>query len=168
MKTIHTIMVLAAIMSVPMFFGTQAMAGVTGATGSVTIAQVCELTVGAMTFAAGDPISDGAGVGVGQLTVNLENLRGNLNSVTDVSGINWAPQGGGADVMNVEHTVWTNASNIVPFAGKLPLSTIGVQIASVAPAANVDTWWDVEIVLDGTAGFSGVAEQAITFDFACL
>ena len=171
MKTLHTIMVLIAIASLPAFIGVQqAMAGSTGATGSVTISGTCEIVAGSMTFAGGDPTLDCAtcgSPGVGQLTVNLANTNGNLQSVTQVLGANWLDSQSPFDpVQDVSNTKFSATTGT--FASKADLSGTLATLVTVPVASNSDTFWDVEIDLDLDGTFAGTANQAITFDFACI
>ena len=172
MKTLHTIMVLIALASIPAFIGVQqAMAGSTGATGEVTIAGQCELGVGAMIFAGGDPTTDcaacGGTAGVGQLTVVLDNSNGNLRSDTDVSGANWLDSIGPFDaVQSVGSTVKSDTTGT--FASKTSLTGTLVPLVIVPVAGTADSFWDVSIDLDLDNTFAGTAEQSILFDFACV
>jgi len=172
MKTIHMIFVLVALMSIPAYIGVQeTMAAVTAKVAEVTISQQCELTVGAMTFSGGNPLTDcstcGGTAGVGQLTVNLANTNGNFQSVTQVSGLAWKDAASPfPDVQTVGNTVFKTTTGT--FASKAPLTGTLETLVTVAAGANTDTFWDVSIDLDIDATFDGTANQAITFDFACL
>ncbi len=170
MNTIHAIMVIVAIASIPAFIGVQqAIAGSSAATATVTIAGQCELNVGAMGFAGGDPLTDCAACGdpgVGQLTVNLANANGNLESDTQVQGINWRnavfPS---QDIQSVFSTVYS--ATVGAFGSKTPLQTTLASIVVVPQANNVDTFWDVSIDLDLDNDFAATANQTVTFDFTC-
>ena len=165
------ILVLVAIISMPAYFGVQqAMAGFTDETASVTVSGQCELTVGAMTFAGGNPLTDCAACGdpgVGQLTVNLANPNGNLQSVTQVNGANWfddtTPFGA---VQSVGSSVFSATTG--NFGSKASLTGTLQTLVTVAPAGNSDTFWDVSIDLDLDPTFAATANQVITFDFACV
>jgi len=170
MKTIHTIMVLIALASIPAFIGVQqAIALTTGATGSVTIAGQCELGVGAMVFAGGDPTLDCAtcsSPGVAELIVALDNSNGNLQSVTQVLGANWLDSvGPNNPVQSVGSSVFDTATGT--FASKTSLTSALQTLLTVPVASSSNTFWDVSIDLDLDDTFAGTANQAITFDFAC-
>ena len=171
MKTTHTILVLVAIASIPAFIGVQqAIAdGTSAATATVTISGTCELSVGAMGFAGGDPLTDCVTCGdpgVGQLTVNLANTNGNLESDTQVQGINWRnavhPS---QDIQSVGSTVFLDSTGT--FASKTNLLTTLADIVVVPQANNVNTFWDVSIDLDLDNDFAATANQTVTFDFTC-
>ena len=171
MKTVHLILVLVALMSIPAYIGVQQAIGLTtGATGSVTISGQCELGVSSMAFANGSPLTDCASCsdpGVGEKTVTLDNTNGNLQSVTQVKGATWKDSVSTfPDVQSVGSTVFKTTTGT--FASKAPLTGTLATLLTVAPASTADTFWDVSIDLDLDANFVGTANQAITFDFACV
>lgn len=170
MKKIQILMVLTAIFSVATVMGTQqAMAGTTATTGSVIIDPVCELTApGTLNFANGDPLNNGAGVGVGETAAFvLSNVNGNLDSIVSVSGSNWyASIGDGTDdVMSVGNTKYDDVSGLI--AAKTALTGALAGITTVNAGSTQDTFWDLEIELDLAPSHTGAASQDITFDFSC-
>ncbi len=169
---------MAAILSIPIAFGTQsAMAGggQTGTTATVTIDAVCELTAPAtLAFAAGDPEFNGIGQGVGETgAFQLGNADGNLDSVVTVLGANMFDVATSAiDIQDVGFTFYaTTASNEAAGAGvtgKTSLTSAAATLTTITAGGTQDTFWNLELALDVTPGFSGAADQAITFDFTCI
>ncbi len=140
-------------------------------TGSVTITGVCEvdLASGTLSFVAGDPIANGAGVGTGEISEVLTNTLGNLQSSTSVFGTDWT-DGGALTIMDGSHTVVATSTG--NFASKTALSTSSgspTALGNIAPQGTITTFWDVEIVMDGgNPGYSGATVQTITIDFSCV
>ncbi len=140
--------------------------------GTTSITGVCEvdLTTGSLPFGTGDPISNGAGVGVGEISEVLTNTLGNLQSSVGVYGTDWT-DGGALTIMLGSHTVVDTVGTGV-FGDKTPLSTNSLSptaIGNIAAQGSITTYWDVEIVMDGgNPGYSGATVQTITFDFTCV
>jgi len=178
MKTIYTIMVMTAILSIPIAFGTQsamAGAGSTGTSATVTISAVCELTApGTLPFAAGDPESNGVGQGVGETSAfNLANADGNLQSVVGVSGGNMANIVSlFQDVQSVGFTHYSTTQSSeaagAGVTGKTALTGSSAPLTTIPAGSSQDTFWNLEIALDLDASFAGSAAQPITFDFTCI
>jgi len=178
MKTIYTIMVLTAILSIPIAFGTQsamAGAGSTGTSATVTISAVCELTApSTLAFAAGDPETNGVGQGVGETAAFiLGNVDGNLDSVVGVSGADMLDSVSPFDpVQSVGFTFYATTSSGeaagAGVSGKTALTGGSIALTTITAGNSQNTFWNLEIALDDDATFAGTANQAILFDFTCV
>ena len=141
-------------------------------TAQMTLAGVCEvdLASGTLNFVAGDPISNGAGVGTGEIEEDLTNTLGNLQSQVGVFGTDWT-DGGALTIMLGSHTVVDTVGTGV-FGDKTPLSTNSgspTALGNIAPQGTITTFWDAEVVMDGgNPGYSGPIVQTITVDFTCV
>jgi len=105
--------------------------------GTTSITGVCEvdLTTGSLAFGTGDPISNGAGVGVGEISEVLTNTLGNLQSSVGVYGTDWT-DGGALTIMLGSHTVVDTVGTGV-FGDKTPLSTNSLRIPSCPTVCSV-------------------------------
>ena len=140
-------------------------------TAQFNLAGVCEvdLATGSLPFVSGDPINNGAGVGIGEISEVLSNTLGNLQSSTAVFGTDWT-DGGVLTIMDGSHTVVSSSSGT--FGSKTPLSTNIISptpLGNITPQDIITSYWDVEVVMDGgNPGYSGPIVQTITIDFTCV
>ena len=140
---------------------------------SLSVTGGCELDLSGTTvpFLPGNPIDNGAGVGTGQITVTIGNPLGNLGSLSSAFGGAWTdPASILVPLMDGSHSVVSTSSGT--FGSKTPLSTNSLSptpIGTIPVTGTLDSFWDVEIVLDGAdPGYSGPLQQLITFDFTCV
>ena len=137
----------------------------------VNIQGVCEvdLASGSLSFVSGDPISNGIGVGTGEISEVMTNTLGNLVSQTSVYGTDWT-DGGALTVMLGSNTRVDDVSGVI--SSKDALSTNSgspTALANIAPQGSITSYWDVAIVMDsGALGYSGASVQTITVDFTCI
>ena len=140
-------------------------------TGNISITGACEIDLasGSLNFVSGNPISNGAGVGTGEISEVMTNTLGNLQSSTSVFGTDWT-DGGILTIMLGSHTVVSTSPGA--FGTKIPLSTNSITptaLGNIAPQGFITTYWDAEVVLDGgNPAYTGPSVQTITIDFTCV
>lgn len=194
MKTIQTIVIMSAILSLAGGLSMQsAFAGgsTTGLSASVTIDPQCELKLAAATpslaFGAVDPVANSAANGGASNTqgppisddgflITLEN-GGNQNSDVVVSGDNWddTPGIGGIEVMSAGKTKFSDTAGFIGSKLALPNAEAAqtpaalTTVVAANPIGTEDTFWDLDVDLDILPSFtSGALVQDIFLDFACV
>jgi len=172
MKNLCIVIAIAAIMSIPgSMVIPQAFAGPTATSiGSVTVIGACEVvTDGGMAYGNLSPLTGASA----EQTVNLSN-SGNLASDTGVSGTDWDQSPTSTPVeMFVGTTHYSETAltgtNQDGYDGKLILTSSSVGLSDVGAQSNFDTFWQLEILLQGgSSGFEGALLQTVTFDFSCI
>ena len=193
MKTLQTIVIMSAILSLAGGLGMQsAFAGtgtVTPLGASVTIAGNCEVVLDGSTpslaFGSVDPVANSlanggaSATGTGQQQTDgfllTLNNGGNQAANIVVDGDNW-DAAGPVEIMSAGQTKFSDTLGVIagktalPNAEDVETPLLLTQIEPGTPDfGQEDTYWDLDVTLDIDPTFvTGALSQAITLDFACV
>ena len=192
MKTLQTIVIMSAILSLAGGLGMQSAFAGTGTStplgASVTIAGNCEVVIDGTTpslaFGSVDPVANSlanggaSATGTGQQQQEgfllILNNGGNQDAEIVVDGDNW-DAAGPVEIMSAGQTKFSDDSGNIGSKTALPNaedSATPLPLTVITPGTpdfgEENTYWDLDVTLDIDPTFtSGALSQVITLDFAC-